>query len=53
MDVGSLYDISAYLVVLLVLAWFLARDKHRSRYLLVGAVGLFVGELFIWLAQAP
>ncbi len=51
MDVGSLYDISAFLSVLLVLAGFLARDKRRSRYLLVGAGGLLVAELIIWLAQ--
>ncbi len=51
MDVGSLYDISAYLVVLLVLAGFLTRDKRRLRYLLLGAGGLLVAELIIWLAQ--
>ena len=51
MDVRSLYDVSAYLVVLLVLAGFLVRDRRRSHYLLVGAGGLFVGELIIWLAQ--
>lgn len=51
MDVGSLYDVSAYLVVLLVLAGFVAREKRSSRYLLGGAIGLFVGELIIWLAQ--
>jgi hypothetical protein len=51
MDVRSLYDVSAYLVVLLVLAGFLVRDRRRSRHLLVGAVSPFVGELIIWLAQ--
>jgi hypothetical protein len=51
MEVSSLYDVSAYLAVLLVLAGFLVRDRRRSRYLLVGAGGLFVGEIIIWLAQ--
>lgn len=51
MDEGSLYDLSAFVVLLLLLAGFLARNKRRATYLIVGAVCLGVGELIAWLAH--
>jgi hypothetical protein len=44
MGCGVLYDVVALLVLLLVLARFLDRNKRRDRYVLLAAVGLFIGS---------
>jgi hypothetical protein len=57
MSLGFLYDVLALLVLLLVLAGFVLagpgdRNRHRSKYLLLTAVGLFVTELVVWLSYS-
>ena len=49
MSLSFLYDITALLVLVFVLAGSLDRNKRRSGYLLLAAVGLFVADLVLWL----
>jgi hypothetical protein len=52
MGSGIVYDILGMLVLLLVLASQLDRNRHRSRVLLLIALGLFVGGAISWCLEA-
>jgi len=45
---GTVYDVLGLLVLLLVLASRLDRNKHRSRRLLLVAGAIFAGTLISW-----